>query len=125
MWLRTSREPTVVTFPGPSYLRKPMRRMLPGQPAECRWPEHATSRPRLQQRMRKARASWASGSLEASCFFRPLRCVARTIRVRTYACELAALDNQILVADRSTFKVTLEDLAGASSVSRLSRQTCA
>ncbi len=45
--------------------------------------------------------------LETGGFFRPHRRVTSTVRVRTDAGQLAAFDNQILVADGAVFEVAL------------------
>src|SRR5216683_7980477 len=65
--------------------------------------------------------AWVS-CLEAGCFVRSACGVAWLVGVSARSGELAALDDQVLLADRPVLKPAFEDLAGARGVACLRRQ---
>ena len=72
--------------------------------------------------MPSLRRNWRQLRLELRRFLRPAGGVACAVAVRAGAGEMAALDDQIFVADRPAFEEAFEDLARARGVARLRRQ---
>src|ERR1700738_2595923 len=55
---------------------------------------------------------------------RTLNSLADTIRMRARASQVAAIHDQILLADRTTLKPAFQDLPGPGGITRLCRQRC-
>src|SRR5450830_2166450 len=66
--------------------------------------------------------SRSTSFLEAFCFFGTLGGVTRAVGVGADASQLAALDDQVLVANRPVLEITLESFPRASRITGLGRQ---
>ena len=67
------------------------------------------------------RACCARSSFEPYCFLRATSGVARAVRMRTHPNQLAALNDQVLIADRTAAEPALQDFAHSRGVARLCR----
>jgi hypothetical protein len=93
---------------------KPSGYPASGAPASCRWRDN----PVRPGRHRKRQGS-ALGALEFCRLLGSAGCVPGAVRMRPRARELAAINDEILVADRPPVEEALEDFPCSGGVSRL------